>query len=266
MSILKRNNVRIIGDSGPVIIYAHGFGCNQNMWDLLLPAFEKNHKQITFDYVGSGQSDLSAWSKDRYSDLNGYADDIIEICEELGLNKDVIFVGHSVSASIGLLASIKRPELFSNLIMVGPTPCFLNVNPSYQGGFEREDLEGLLELMDQNYLGWADYLAPVVSGEDGGSGTSLKLRESFCTTDPKVAKVFAHATFFADNRDDLHKVQTPCLILQHEKDNLVPVKIGEYLHENLANSEFHVMAVTGHCAHMSHPDLVIDAMNAYLAA
>lgn len=264
VDILKRNNVRVIGDAEPTILYAHGFGCSQEMWDGILPGFSGTHKQVVFDYVGSGKSDLNSWTPERYSELSGYADDIIEICGALDISKDVVFVGHSVSASIGLLVSIKRPELFSNLICVGPTPCFLNHPPSYKGGFNREDLEGLLDLMDQNYLGWASYLAPVVSGEEGTSNTSVQLQDSFCSTDPKVAKVFAKATFFADNRDDLAKVTTPSLILQHARDSLVPIEIGEYLSENLSNGQLQVLDVAGHCAHMSHPALVIDAMRDYM--
>lgn len=262
--ILKRNNVNVSGDMEPTILYAHGFGCNQDMWNGILPGFSDTHRQVVFDYVGSGKSDLSSWTPERYSELGGYADDIIEVCEALDITKDVIFVGHSVSASIGLLASIKRPELFKNHVFVGPTPCFLNHPPSYMGGFDREDLEGLLDLMDKNYLGWASYLAPVVSGEEGSSNTSTQLQDSFCTTDPKIAKVFANATFFADNRDDLVKATTPSLILQHARDALVPIEIGEFLNENLANSQLKVLDVAGHCAHMSHPALVIDAMKEYL--
>lgn len=264
MSILERNNVRVTGKNGPIILYAHGFGCSQIMWDFILPAFVDTHKQITFDYVGNGQSDASAWSAERYSNLDGYVEDILDICDELKLEKDVILVGHSVSCSIAMLASIKRPGLFSKLILVGPTPSFLNHPPSYHGGFDREDLEGLMELMDQNYLGWSDYLAPTISGEELDSITTTKFRENFGTTDPKIARAFATACFFADNREDVVKVKTPCLILQHAKDNLVPVKIGEYLHENLADSELHLLDVSGHCAHMSHPDLVISAMKSYL--
>lgn len=264
VDILKRNNVSVFGDNGPTILYAHGFGCNQDMWNDIVPAFSNTHRQVLFDYVGSGKSDLGSWTPERYSDLAGYADDVLDVCDALDISKDIVFVGHSVSASIGLLASIKRPELFQNLIFVGPTPCFLNYPPSYMGGFNREDLEGLLDLMDQNYLGWASYLAPVVSGEEGTTNTSKQLQDSFCTTDPRVAKVFAQATFFADNRDDLAKLTTPSLIIQHARDALVPVEVGEYLNKKLSNSQLKILDVAGHCAHMSHPALVIDAMKDYL--
>lgn len=262
--ILKRNNVAISGDGDKTIIYAHGFGCNQEMWSAIWPAFAQDYKQVLFDYVGSGQSDLLAWDEKRYSALDGYADDIIEICDALGLTKDVIIVGHSVSATIALLASIKRPNLFSKLILVGPTPCFLNYPPEYNGGFNKEDLVGLLDLMESNYMGWAAYLAPVVSGGEGNEFATDQLETSFCSTDPIAAKVFAKATFFSDNRDDLAKVDAPCLILQHRDDALVPLEVGEYTHKNLKNSTYEVLDVTGHCAHMSHPQLVISAMENYL--
>lgn len=262
VDIIKRNNVQVKGDGKKTLMYAHGFGCNQDMWDQVVPAFTEEYKQILFDYVGSGQSDLSSWSKDRYSNLNGYADDIIEICDTLDLKEDVILIGHSVSATIAMLASISRPTLFSRLILIGPTPCFLNHPPDYNGGFDKPDLEDLLELMDNNYLGWASYLAPVVSGEDGE--TTNRLERSFCSTDPTAAKIFAEATFFADNRDDIQNVHVPSLIIQHARDNLVPLEIGNYLEANLKNSTLEVLDVSGHCAHMSHPNLVIDAIKSYI--
>ena len=262
--IINRNAVNSYGDGGQTILYAHGFGCNQSMWDAILLGFKDTHRQIVFDYVGCGQSDLSAWDREKYSSLEGYAQDILDVCDAIGLEKDVTLVGHSVSATTAMLASIERPELFSGLVLVGPTPCFLNMPPDYNGGFERPDLEGLLELMENNYLGWAEYLAPVVSGEDAGTETTHRLNESFCSTDPDAAKAFAMATFFADNRSDLPKVTTPSCILQHANDHLVPVEIGEFIQRNLKNSTLEILDVFGHCAHMSHPNLVIESMNRFL--
>lgn len=256
--------MNIHGEEGSVLLYAHGFGCDQRMWDGMLPAFASSHKQVLFDYVGSGQSDLNCWTHDRYSKLDGYAQDIVEVCDALELSEGVTLIGHSVSASIALLASIERPGLFSDLILVGPNPCFINDPPKYKGGFDRADLEGLLELMDQNHMGWADYLAPVVSGSDPNNDVTLRLQDSFCTTDPKVSRTFAKATFFADNRSDLASVQTPSLILQHSRDNLVPIEIGEYLHNRLDQSVLRFLDVPGHCAHMSHPDLVAAEVRDYL--
>jgi sigma-B regulation protein RsbQ len=264
MNTLQRNNVAVQGNDGPVLLYAHGFGCNQTMWNRVTPAFNSTHRQVLFDYVGSGQSDMASFDIKRYSSLHGYAQDILDVCDALDLRNDVTFVGHSVSCSAGLLASIARPELFDSLILLGPSPCFLNHPPDYLGGFEREDLEGLLALMEQNYIGWANYLAPVVSGEAEESPVSGELSKSFCSTDPVVAKVFARTTFFSDNRADLPLVSRPCLILQHRNDTLAPVPVGEYVHAHLKGSTLKLLEVAGHCAHMSHPGMVIEAMREYL--
>lgn len=264
--ILVRNNVKVLEGDGPVLLYAHGFGCNQNMWDRVTPAFSASHKQVLFDYVGSGRSDISAFDPDRYTSLSGYAQDVLDICDALDLKSGVIFVGHSVSCSVGLLASIARPALFAKLVLIGPNPCFLNHAPEYVGGFEKEDLEGLLALMDQNYIGWANYLAPVVSAKGESGSVTVELSDSFCSTDPQVAKVFARTTFFSDNRDDLPKVTVPCLILQHRTDTLAPVSVGEYLHAHLSGSTLKVLEVQGHCSHMSEPELVIEEMRDYIAS
>jgi sigma-B regulation protein RsbQ len=208
----------------------------------------------------SGQSPLSASNAARYSRLDGYAQDVLDVCGVQGLQSGVTFVGHSVSCSIGLMASIARPNLFERLILVDPTPCFLDELPDYAGGFERADLQGLLALMDQNHIGWANCLAPVVAGAAQGDGLAGEFSDSFCSTDPVAMRVFAQATFFADNRADLPQVSRPCLILQHQEDSLVPLAMGEYLKKQLRGSTLEVMDVAGHAAHMSHPALVIDAM------
>lgn len=267
MDIVRRNNVTASGPlaPAPVLLYAHGFGCSQQMWSRVTPAFEDSHRQVLFDYVGSGASDRGAFNEQRYGQLTGYAQDVIDVCDALGLQEGVIFVGHSVSCSIGILASLARPRLFERLILVGPSPCFVNEPPDYRGGFERADLEGLLTLMDQNYMGWAQYLAPVLAGAGGGEPVSTQLSASFCSTDPTVTRVFARATFFADNRDDLPRVRVPSLILQHRTDTLAPMAVGEYMHRHLRGSTLQVLDVDGHCGHMSHPALIVDAMRRYLA-
>jgi sigma-B regulation protein RsbQ len=263
LNILQRNNVQIRGEGGPVLIYGNGFGCNQTMWDRITPAFEASHTQVLFDYVGTGKSDLRAFDSVRYARLEGYAQDLLEVCDALGLQSDVTFVGHSVSCSIGLLACLERPALFKQLVLLGPSPCFLNDPPHYLGGFEREDLEGLLALMDQNFMGWASYLAPVIAGTSQDGVFANELESSFCSTDPVAARLFAKATFFSDNRGDLPKVNSPCLVLQHAQDSLAPLGVGDYVHQQLAGSTLKVLDVAGHCAHMSHPLLVIDAMRGY---
>ena len=264
LDVLRRNNVQVLESSGPVLLYAHGFGCNQSMWDRIIPAFRDSHKQVLFDYVGSGKSDLTAFDPLRYSSLDGYAQDVLDVCDALGIKSGVTFIGHSVSCNAGILASIARPELFERLILVGPNPCFVNDPPNYHGGFEKEDLEGLLDLMEQNYIGWANYLAPVVSAQGETGAVTAELSDSFCSTDPITTKVFARTTFFSDNRADLPKVTCPCLILQHQTDTLAPLSVGEYVHDHIAGSSLNVLDVQGHCAHMSDPALVIDCIREYL--
>lgn len=262
-NIRQRNHVREIGQQGPVILYAHGFGCNQYMWHRITGAFEGTHHQVLFDYVGSGQSDPSAFDPQRYATLNGYAQDMIEVCDALEL-RGITLVAHSVSCNIGMLASIARPDLFERLVLLGPNPCFLNHPPDYHGGFERSDLEGLLGLMEMNYIGWANYLAPLAAGTAPGDPVTRTFIDSFCSTDPVLARAFAEATFFADHRADLAKVSKPCLILQHSDDALVPLSVGDYLQRELRGSTLELLEVKGHSAHMSRPELVIDALQRYL--
>ncbi len=261
-NILVRNNVKVSGKGTQALMFAHGFGCDQNMWRFVAPEFEGNYKIVLFDYVGSGKSDIGAYDANRYGDLKGYAQDVIEICDALAL-EDVIFVGHSVSSMIGALASIERPELFKDLVMVVPSPCYIN-EPGYVGGFERADVEGLLDMMDKNYIGWASFLAPVIMKNDDRPKLGAELEESFCSTDPKIARRFAEATFYADNRNDLEKVKTPSLIIQVADDAVAPVSVGEFMHANLENSTYHLMDATGHCPHMSHPQETIGIIKDYL--
>ena len=268
MDVIQRNHVQQKpheNQAAPVLLYAHGFGCNQEMWGHLTPEFTASHRQVLFGYVGSGQSDAHAFDPNRYGSLQGYVQDLIDVCDALPLEREIIFVGHSVSCSIGILASIQRPKLFSHMILVGPSPCFLNAPPDYKGGFERADLEGLLELMDQNYIGWAQYFAPVVAGTTLTQPLATKLSNSFCSTDPVMARLFAEVTFFSDIRDQLQHCKTPCLILQHRNDALAPLIVGDYLHQHLTGSTLEILEVSGHCAHMSHPDLVADSMRKYLS-
>ena len=262
-NILERNRVTVNGNSGPTMIYAHGFGCNQAMWHRITSAFGEC-RQVLFDYTGSGAAG-APFDARRYASLDGYVQDLLDVCDALGLTEGVRFVGHSVSCSIGLLASIARPGLFERMILIGPSPCFLNDPPDYFGGFEREDLAVLLDMMEQNYIGWAQYLAPVVAGAAQAESTGEELAASFCSTDPLAARTFARATFFADNRADLAAVTVPSLILQHRRDALAPLTVGDYLHAHLANSRLEVLDVSGHCAHMSHPQLVVAAMRRYLS-
>lgn len=244
-------------------MFAHGFGCDQNMWRFVAPAFEDDYKIVLFDYVGSGKSDLAAYDRERYADLKGYARDVIEICDALGL-KDVIFVGHSVSSMIGALASIERPELFKSLILVVPSPCYINHPPDYTGGFDRADIEGLLDMMDKNYIGWANFLAPVIMKNGDQPALGAELEASFCSTDPRIARRFAEATFYSDNRADLEQVRTPSLIIQVTDDAIAPVSVGEFMRRKLAGSTLRLMDASGHCPHMSHPRETIEIIKDYL--
>lgn len=262
-NIQLRNNIHISGKGEQTIILAHGFGCNQNMWRFILPALEDKFNVVLFDYVGSGQSQLFEYSKTRYQSLEGYAQDIIDICDALAL-QNVIFAGHSVSATIGAIVSQQRPELFSEMIMVCPSPCFLNFTDEYQGGFNKDDLEELINLMDKNYIGWASYLAPLVMGQSHSESMISELSDSFCSTDPKYSKPFAKATFFSDYRSILPKTTLPCLILQSAQDSLAAVEIGQYMEQQIPDSTLAVINATGHCLHMTEPELVLKAMFSFL--
>lgn len=261
--LLRRNNVQIAGDGDHTLLLAHGFGCDQNMWRFLTPSLLPRYRIVLFDYVGSGRSELAAYENGRYSRLDGYAQDILEICGTLGL-KGVTFVGHSVSSMIGLIASISEPAYFDRLVMVCPSPCFLNKPPDYMGGFERRDLEQLLDLMDKNYIGWADYLAPLVLGGSDDEVLTREMSGSFCSADPVIAKNFARATFFSDCRSLLPRAKHPSLLLQSRTDNLADVSVGEYMAANMPGSRLRVLPAKGHCLHMTNPDMVVDELQGFL--
>lgn len=263
VDIRARNNVTVLGAGTQPILFAHGFGCDQNMWRFVTPAFESDYRVVLFDYVGSGKSDWAAYDPNRYGTLEGYARDVLEICAELDL-RNVIFVGHSVSSMIGVLAANQEPERFAKLILVGPSPRYIN-DAGYVGGFERADIEGLLDTMERNYLGWASFLTPVIMKNPERPELTQELEASFCSTDPEIARRFAEATFYADNRADLSKVKVPALVMQCSDDAIAPLSVGEYTHQNLAGSSFRVMAATGHCPHMSHPEETIRVIKEYLA-
>ena len=260
--ISVRNNVKILGSGSQTILFANGFGCDQNMWRYVAPSFEADYRIVLFDYVGSGGSDIAAYDSERYSNLRGYTKDVLEICQELDLN-NVIFVGHSVSGMVGLLAAIEQPKFFSKMIMISPSPCYIN-HGNYIGGFERKDIEGLLEMMDKNYIGWANFLGPHIMSNADRPQLGEELTESFCSTDPLIARNFAEATFLSDNRQDLSLNTIETLVLQSSEDMIAPTEIGEYLASNLPHSKLQFMDATGHCPHMSHPEEVIGLMKNFL--
>lgn len=264
--ILTRNNVHVSGSGTQPVVFVHGFGCDQNMWRYITPAFEKDYKIVLFDYVGAGKSDSEAYHFDRYGTLNGYADDILEVCEALQL-QDIILAAHSVSAMSGMLAVLHRPELFSRLIMVCPSPCYIN-DPAdqYVGGFEKHELLELLDLMEKNYIGWANFLAPVIMKNEDRSELTEELLESFCATDPVIARHFAAVTFLSDNRAQLPNLRIPTLIIQCNDDVIAPMEVGVYMHEKIPDNQLAVIDAIGHCPHMSHPEETIKCMVAFLAA
>jgi sigma-B regulation protein RsbQ len=244
------------------MLFAHGYGCDQTMWRLITPAFVDDYRVVLFDHVGAGRSDLGAYSSAKYSSLGAYADDVLRICAELDL-EHVVFVGHSVSAMIGVLASIKEPHRFKRLILIGPSPCYIDED-TYTGGFTPKDIQELLEFQDTNYLGWSTNLAPVIMANPDKPELAQELTNSFCRTDPDIAKQFAAVTFLSDNRTDLLRVTTPTLIIQCQEDVIAPMVVGQYVHEHVRGSQFVLLNATGHCPHLSAPEETIAAMKAFL--
>jgi sigma-B regulation protein RsbQ len=263
MDVVARNNVSVSGrEDGQPMLFAHGFGCDQNMWRHVAPAFAADHRVVLFDHVGAGGSDLSAYEPDRYASLDGYADDVLEICAALGLDR-VIFVGHSVSAMVGVLAAVREPERFDRLVLVGPSPRYVD-DDAYVGGFSAEDIEGLLESLESNFLGWSAQMAPAIVGNPDRPELGEELTNSFCRTDPDIAKQFARVTFLSDNRDDLSAVRTHSLILQCSDDVIAPQVVGEYVHARIPDSELVLLEATGHCPNLSAPAETIAAIRAFL--
>ncbi|MCW3011116.1 MAG: hypothetical protein JWO90_1520 [Solirubrobacterales bacterium] len=263
MSAVTRHNVVEHGlPHGRPMVFAHGFGCDQEMWRWVWPAFADTHRVVLFDHAGSGSSDPSAHDPLRHATLAGYADDVLAIVHELGLH-DVVFVGHSVSAMIGVVAAGREPERFGELVLVAPSPRYVD-DEGYVGGFSREDIDELLVSLDQNYLGWSSAMAPVIAGNPDRPEVGEELTNSFCRSDPAIAAQFARATFLADNRADLPLVRTPSLILQCSQDVIAPVAVGDYLHRELAGSTLVQLEATGHCPNLSAPEETVTAIRAYL--
>jgi len=262
MSIFHRHNINLVGTGSKTMLLAHGYGCDQIMWRFLVPAFQNDYRIVLFDYVGAGKSDLSQYSREKYASLDGYAQDILDIVDAVS-NAPVIFVGHSVSSMIGVLAANKRPNAFERLVLVGPSPCYLNAN-DYVGGFTRGDIDRLLQTLDENHLGWSRAIAPVIMKNEDRPELASELAESFCRTDPEIAKHFARVTFLSDNRADLSLVTVPSLVLQCSDDCIAPQSVGEFVHRHLPGSTLVNMRPTGHCPHLSSPDETIEAIKHYL--
>ena len=262
MTAVQRNHVKVIGRGDKALMFAHGYGCDQSMWRAVTPAFEDKYKIVLFDYVGAGLSDSAAFNRTRYSTLRGYAQDVLEIIDELDI-APVTFVGHSVSSMVGALASIESPSSFENIVMIGPSPCYINDEP-YMGGFNRADIDDLLQLLDSNHLGWSAMMAPVIMGNPDRPELAGELEASFCRTNPIFAQHFARVTFLSDNRSDLPKVTTRTLILQCDEDAIAPAAVGRYVHEAMPGSELVIMHAKGHCPHLSSPGEVTEAIERFL--
>jgi sigma-B regulation protein RsbQ len=263
MEVVSKYNVKVSGvPGGQPMLFAHGYGCDQNMWRYVAPAFEDRFRVVLFDYVGAGESDLSAYSSNRYSSLQSYADDVLEICRELVL-EDVVFVGHSVSSMIGVLAANTEPDRFAKLVMVGPSPRYIN-DGDYTGGFGESDIAELLDSLESNYLGWSSAMAPVIMGNPDRPELGKELEASFCRTDPNIARDFARVTFMSDNRVDLASVKVPTLVLQCRNDAIAPVEVGEYVRDAIPSSTYVLLDATGHCPHLSMPKETAEAIASFV--
>jgi sigma-B regulation protein RsbQ len=262
VSIQVRNNVRVFGDGPSTLLFAHGFGCDHNMWRLMVPSYEKRYRIVLFDLVGSGKSDLGAYDRTKYASLQGYADDVLEIIDAYS-KEPVIFVGHSVSAMIGTLANLKAPASIKAQVMVAPSPCYIN-DGDYVGGFKRKDIDELLETLESNYLGWSSNMAPAIMGAPDRPEMGQELTNSFCRMDPEVAKQFARVTFLSDLRREVAQLRVPTLILQCTEDIIAPVAVGDYLHRVVPGSTLQLVDNVGHCPHLSAPSQSVDAMDAFL--
>ncbi|HSJ36747.1 MAG TPA: alpha/beta hydrolase [Planococcus sp. (in: firmicutes)] len=261
--MIKRNNVRIVGEGQKVLVFAHGFGCDQYVWDQIAPAFEAKYRVVLFDYVGSGKSDKTAYNRERYQTLHGYKKDLLELCDALSL-ENIVFIGHSVSSMIGALAAVERPELMKNLIMIGPSPYFLN-EPGYQGGFEKADIEGMLQMIEGDYNEFARFLSPLVMQNAERPHLAADFEKLLCSNDPEIIREFAEVTFMSDVRSELEKVTVPTLILQSQNDAVASELVGEYVHSRIKNSEYRLLNAQGHSPHISDAEETIRKISAYLS-
>jgi len=262
MKIQQRNNVQVSGEGPLTLIFSHGFGCDQTMWRFLEPAFSNRFRTVLYDLVGSGRSDLEAYDKHKYESLRGYAEDLNQIIDEYADGR-VILIGHSVSAMVGVLADRMAPGRIAGHVMIGPSPCYINAD-GYVGGFSLEDIQSLLDTLDSNYLGWSSTMAPAIMGATEQPALGEELTNSFCRTEPDIAKQFARVTFMSDNRADVQGLQTPTLILQCTDDLIAPVCVGEYLQDVLPDSALVMVNNIGHCPHMSAPQACIEAIEPFL--
>ncbi|WP_022824344.1 alpha/beta fold hydrolase [Hymenobacter norwichensis] len=262
--ILQRNNVQVVGHGPRTLLFVNGFGCDQTMWRYITPAFSEHFKLVLFDHVGGSLSDANAYEPLKYATLHGYAQDVLAICRQLDLSQ-VTLIGHSVGAMIGVLAAIAEPSRFQQLLLLCPSPCYLN-EPGYYGGFDKADIVAMLEFMQTDYVGWADTFAPLIMGNPEQPSLADELSHSFCQTLPAIAQQFARVTFLSDNRLDIRQLQTPCVLLQSAKDLIAPLEVGDYLKKHIPGSILITLPVAGHCPQLSAPMETLLAMEACLAA
>lgn len=258
-TVIQRNHVTVQGQGDQTLLLAHGFGCDQTIWQSVIAELAVNYRIITFDYVGCGASLLEHYDVQRYSDFDGYVTDLIEVCDALELQK-ICYVGHSVSGAIGMLAAIKRPDLFAQLILIGPSPRYLNDDSGYLGGFEQQDINDLLAMMQRDHVQWAGYIAPMAMKNEDRPELSIRLQQSFLAAKPEITRRFAQVTFLSDIRDKLNLVVVPTTILYCDTDAIVPVEVIHYLGQKLPNNQLVKLAATGHYPHMSHPHIVAKAI------
>lgn len=261
-ALRERHHVKVVGSGAQDLIFAHGFGCDQNMWRFLTPAFQERYRIILYDLVGSGRSDLGAYDRAKYGSLDGHAKDLLDIAGAFS-RAPAIFVGHSVSAMIGLLAGIAEPDRFAAHVMIGPSPCYIN-DGDYVGGFSRSDIESLLDTLDSNYLGWASVMAPKIMGAPDKPELREELTNSFCRTDPEIAKHFARVTFLSDNRADVPRLAARTLVVQCSEDIIAPQEVGEWMRRRLPHATLRLIDTIGHCPHLSEPEAIIAAMREFL--
>jgi sigma-B regulation protein RsbQ len=263
VSAVDRNNVAVSGDpQGTPMVFAHGYGCDKNMWRFVAPEFERDHRVVLFDHIGAGGSDPRAYDPERYASLDGYADDVVAILEELDL-RDAVFVGHSVSAMIGVLAAQRAPGRIGKLVLVGPSPRYID-DEDYRGGFTEEDIDELLGSLASNFLGWSSAMAPVIMANPDRPALGEELTNSFCRMDPAIAEQFARVTFRSDNRADLPSVSVPTLVVQCAEDAIAPREVGAYVHRTIPGSELVVLDATGHCPNLSAPRETVEAIRAFV--
>ncbi|MEU1124906.1 alpha/beta hydrolase [Streptomyces sp. NPDC005899] len=263
MDVRRRNRVTVTGrEDGPVVVLAHGFGCDQTMWRLVTPLLEDRFRVVVFDHVGAGGSDVSAWDPEKYSSVEGYARDVVEVCREFS-SAPVTFVGHSVSSMMGVVASVREPNLFDRLVLLTPSPRYID-DAGYRGGFSAADIEELMDSLESNYLGWSAAMAPVIMGNPERPELGEELTNSFCRTDPEIARVFARTTFLSDNRADLSGVTVPCLVVQCARDAIAPPEVGAFVHERIPGSRLVTLDATGHCPQLSAPRATAHAIASFV--